>query len=53
MKSIERCEYFEFYWIDESIAKYILYIYIYKKKLCEKSIFKSTLQVKIIFKFRN
>lgn len=32
MKSIERCEYFEFYWIDESIAKYILYIYIYKKK---------------------
>ena len=29
MKSIERCEYFEFYWVEKSIAKYILSI---KKK---------------------
>lgn len=43
MKSIERCEYFEFYWIDESIAKYILYIYIYIKKNFVKSQFSNQL----------
>lgn len=42
MKSIERCEYFEFYWIDKSIAKYILYIK-KKKKNFVKSQFSNQL----------